>query len=149
MNNFDLKNYLTENKITSNSKILAEAEFDIHQELKLGDVLVDGEKDRYKVVAIGPNSVELKPLTYKGQNSTFQEDFGNDVDLEDIWGYLNPEKSLKEAETSTEWRDVANILQKALSDVNSHDQYSYANPEDVQQILDNLVQDLSDISSTI
>ena len=78
MNNFDLKKYLSENKITSNSKVLQE-----------------------------------------------------------------------EAETSTEWRDVANILQKALSDVNSHDQYSYANPEDVQQILDNLVQDLSDISSTM
>lgn len=78
MNNFDLKKYLSENKITSNSKVLQE-----------------------------------------------------------------------EAETSVEWKDVANILQKALSDVNSHDQYAYANPEDIQQILDNLVQDLSDISSTM
>ena len=55
----------------------------------------------------------------------------------------------EETETSVEWKDVANILQRALSEVNSHDQYSYANPEDVQQILDNLVQDLSDISSTM
>jgi len=143
MENFDFKKYLAENKLTENIK---EAEFDIQHELKLGDILVDGEKDRYEVAAIGPNSVELKPLTYKGQNIIFPEDFGDDVDLEDIWGYLNPEQSLKEAETSTEWRDVANILQKALNDVNSHDQYSYANPEDVQQILDNLVQDLSDIN---
>ena len=78
MNNFDLKKYLSENKITSNSKVLQE-----------------------------------------------------------------------ETETSVEWKDVANILQRALSDVNSHDQYAYANPEDIQQILDNLIQDMSDISSNI
>ena len=142
MENFDFKKYLAENKLTENIK---EAEFDIQQELKLGDILVDGEKDRYEVTTIGSNSVELKPLTYKGQNIIFPEDFGDDVDLEDIWGYLNPEQSLKEAETSTEWRDVANILQKALSDVNSHDQYSYANPEDVQEILNNLIEELSNI----
>jgi hypothetical protein len=113
MENFDFKKYLAENKLTENIK---EAEFDIQQELKLGDILVDGEKDRYEVTTIGSNSVELKPLTYKGQNIIFPEDFGDDVDLEDIWGYLNPEQSLKEAETSTEWRDVANILQKALNE---------------------------------
>ena len=78
MNNFDLKKYLSENKITSNSKVLQE-----------------------------------------------------------------------EAETSVEWKDVANILQRALSDVNSHDQYAYANPEDIQQILDNLMQDMSGIISNM
>jgi hypothetical protein len=59
---------------------------------------------------------------------------------------INSKLMQEELETTVEWKDVANILQKALSDVNSHDQYSYANPQDIQEIVNNLLQDLSDIS---
>jgi len=57
-------------------------------------------------------------------------------------------KLLKEEEemtptTAVEWRDIANILEKALSEVNSRDQYATANTEDVQKILNYLIQNLS------
>lgn len=87
MDNFDLKKFLTENKLTTNSRLNEEA-FDITKEVQLGDVLVDVQGDMYEVVAISPSQVELEPFNFKGDNSIFPDDFGNDVSIEDFWQHL-------------------------------------------------------------
>lgn len=87
MDNFDLRKFLAENKLTTNSRLNEEA-FDITKEVQLGDVLVDVQGDMYEVVAISPSQVELEPFNFKGDNSIFPDDFGNDVSIEDFWQHL-------------------------------------------------------------
>ena len=98
MDNFDLKKYLVENKLTSNNRV-NEEDFDITKEVQLGDVLVDAQGDMYEVVAISPSQVELEPFNFKGNNSIFPDDFGNDVTIEDFWQHLTASNRVDEAET--------------------------------------------------
>ena len=74
-------------------------EFDIEKEIKVGMKLKDGDGDTFKVISIDPQNVELKPLTYPGPVSNFPSDFGEDVEMEEIWMYLYlPEEDINEAE---------------------------------------------------
>jgi len=63
--------------------------FDISTEVKKGDIFYDGQSDQYKVVSVSKSHVELKPQTFKGDNSIFPDDFGKEASIEDFWQYFD------------------------------------------------------------
>lgn len=81
MDNFDLRKYLTENRL------LKEA-YNISAEVEVGDIFYNDTEDQYEVVSVSDSHVELKPKTFRGENETFPKDFGDDVSIEDFWQHF-------------------------------------------------------------
>jgi hypothetical protein len=64
---------------------------------KVGDKVLDSMNDEYEVIKITPNKIILKPLTFKGDNSIYPQDFtssllGRESTMEDFWSWFNKTK---------------------------------------------------------
>jgi hypothetical protein len=60
---------------------------------KVGDKVSDSMNDEYEVIKITPNKIILKPLTFKGDNSIYPQDFastsfGNPL-MEEFWSFFD------------------------------------------------------------
>jgi len=54
-------------------------------------------------------------------------------------------KSIIENKNEIEWKDISNLFRKALDEIQSHDQYAYADKNEINSILNGLIIDLQDI----
>lgn len=73
------------------SKVVNE-NFNIQEEIKVGNRVIDGMNDVYKVVKVTTGYVILSPESFDGPISVFPEDFGSNVGIEDFWDYLSLSK---------------------------------------------------------
>jgi len=71
--------------------------FDIEQEIKLGDVVSDGQGDKYKVISVSTSSVKLTPLTFVGPPSYFPTSFGDGTKIDEFWQHFDIEEKISEA----------------------------------------------------
>jgi hypothetical protein len=60
---------------------------------KVGDKVSDSMNDEYEVIKVEPKKITLKPLTFKGANSIYPQDFssssfGNPM-IEEFWSYFD------------------------------------------------------------
>lgn len=63
---------------------------------KVGDKVSDSMNDEYEVINITPDKITLKPLTFKGDNSIYPQDFsstsfGNPM-MEEFWSFFDKTK---------------------------------------------------------
>ena len=88
MDNFDLRKFLTENKLTSNSRV--NEAYDISAEVEVGDVFYDRRADQreYEVVSVDSSHVELQPKTFKGDNLVFTQDSKESMSFGDFWQHF-------------------------------------------------------------
>jgi hypothetical protein len=57
--------------------------------VNIGTYVLDNMNDEYKVISITPDKIILKPISFEGENSIFPDDFGNNVNIDEFWNYLN------------------------------------------------------------
>ena len=80
--------------------IITESQLNEVKGIKIGMEVLDGMNDKYKIISSEPNQIILKPLTFKGENSIFPQDF-EDADIQDFWMHFKKqtnESQLNEAE---------------------------------------------------
>lgn len=51
--------------------------------------LQDAQNDDLKITKIAKDKITLKPLTYKGPDSIFPDDFGDNVTIDDLWQHFD------------------------------------------------------------
>ena len=56
---------------------------------KVGDKVSDSMNDEYEVINITPDKITLKPLTFKGNNSIYPQDFSSKSTMEDFWSFFD------------------------------------------------------------
>jgi len=57
--------------------------------VNIGTHVLDNMNDEYKVISITRDKIILKPISFEGKNSIFPNDFGNNVNIDEFWDYLN------------------------------------------------------------
>ena len=64
--------------------------YDLRDDVKVGQIVKDGEGERLKVIKVTKDKVILKTLSDKrGWTVTFPDDFGDDVQSDDFWYSLS------------------------------------------------------------
>ena len=77
------------NEIEDKFSQLEEA-YDLRDDVKVGQIVKDGEGERLKVIKVTKDKVILKTLSDKrGWTVTFPDDFGDDVQSDDFWYSLS------------------------------------------------------------
>ena len=67
-----------------------EEAYDLRDDVKVGQIVKDGEGERLKVIKVTKDKVILKTLSDKrGWTVTFPDDFGDDVQSDDFWYSLS------------------------------------------------------------
>jgi len=54
---------------------------------KVGDKVLDSMNDKYEVINITPDKITLKPLTFKGSNSIYPQDFPSN-EIEEFFSFF-------------------------------------------------------------
>jgi hypothetical protein len=89
--------------------------FNIRKEVKIGTILYDVQKDKFKVIKVTPKEVHLIPLSYKGDVSVFPMDFGKNVDLDEFWQYFNLKESVNENFSNDDIAKIKGAVESASS----------------------------------
>jgi hypothetical protein len=89
--------------------------FNIRKEVKIGTILYDVQKDKFKVIKVTPKEVHLIPLSYKGDVSVFPMDFGKNVDLDEFWQYFNLKESVNENFSNDDIAKIKAAVESASS----------------------------------
>ena len=56
---------------------------------KVGDKVSDSMNDEYEVINITSDKITLKPLTFKGSNSIYPQDFSLKSTIKDFWSWFD------------------------------------------------------------
>jgi hypothetical protein len=56
---------------------------------KVGDKISDSMNDEYEVINITSDKITLKPLTFKGSNSIYPQDFSSKSTIKDFWSWFD------------------------------------------------------------
>lgn len=50
--------------------------------------VLDHMRDEYQIIKVEPETITLKPLTFKGENLIFPQDFNKNATVEEFWSYF-------------------------------------------------------------
>lgn len=65
-------------------------EYELTDDVKVGQIVKDGEADKYEVIKVTKDKVTLKTISDKrGWTTVFPDDFGKDIGSDDFWGSLS------------------------------------------------------------
>ena len=65
-------------------------EYELTDDVKVGQIVKDGEADKYEVIKVTKDKVTLKAISDKrGWTIVFPDDFGKDIEPDDFWGSLS------------------------------------------------------------